>query len=125
LGQLVGDTRYSEQAARTLAQGRAAATHWPDGHAALLCALHAATTPGAQIVLRADALPAAWQHAIAAGRAPHASYYVIATHEDNLPGALALRRPLAGAAVTAYVCREFTCSAPLTRVADFRDAIAP
>jgi hypothetical protein len=123
LGHLLGDPRYSDVARQTLArhQGGDAARAVP----MLMCALEAWHAPGQQIVIVGDADDRATRalHAVLARHyLPHA--VVVPVSPGDTQARLAARLPFVASMTmqsgrpAAYVCREFTCRAPVTAPAD-------
>ncbi len=114
LGFALGEERYLGAAERALLAAWKAMQDYPHGHPTLLSALQEYLLGSEIVVLRGDAAEIArWSQSAAALYAPRRLLLPIPGDEDDLPGALALRRPVANETV-AYVCRGRSCSLPLT-----------
>ncbi|MGR8919748.1 MAG: thioredoxin domain-containing protein [Gammaproteobacteria bacterium] len=126
LGHLTGETRFIGAGERTLRAGMSDAGRWPSAHSSLMRALNDFTDPPARLVIRASDPEAAtaWRDLAAARLDERARSYVIPAEAGELPGILAERRLAEGAALTAYLCRGATCSAPATTDAAFEQALA-
>jgi uncharacterized protein YyaL (SSP411 family) len=113
LGWLLGETRWLDAAARTLAGGRDSLTRAPHAHAALLNALEEQRAPGEVVILRGCCGELGdWQRALARLYAPRRQVYAIPSSATGLPPALAAKACTAD--VVAYVCEGPSCSAPIT-----------
>ena len=113
LGWLLGETRYLDAAARTLAGGWESLTRAPHAHAALLNALEEQLAPGEVVILRGCCGELGdWQRALARLYAPRRQVYAIPSSATDLPPALAAKACTAD--VVAYVCEGPSCSAPIT-----------
>ncbi|MDX1455189.1 MAG: thioredoxin domain-containing protein [Gammaproteobacteria bacterium] len=113
LGRLLGEPRYIQAADRCL---RAA---WPDllqsprSHATLLLALREALDEPPTIILRGDpTMMSVWRERLMKALPPHALIFQIPTDADDLPEELSVHKPQG--VCTAYVCRGFSCSPPIT-----------
>ena len=131
LGHLLGEPRFLDAAARTVAWARGFIAQHPAGHCALLTALEEHRHPGEQIVVRGSGQAVApWLEAARAGYRPSRVVYGIPHGARRLPGYLPSANPLrlvtddADQAVTAYICNGPQCSAPITDLAEFKQAIA-
>ncbi len=114
LGYLLGESRYLRAAERTLRTAWQAMSKYPHGHVSLLAALEEYLEPTEIIVLRGPAEEIArWRDAATALYAPSRLIFAIEEHEDDLPGALRERRPVAGQTV-AYRCVGSHCDLPAT-----------
>ncbi|MEO0998389.1 MAG: thioredoxin domain-containing protein, partial [Pseudomonadota bacterium] len=114
LGFALGEDRYLGAAERALLAAWKAMEDYPHGHTTLLSALEEYLLGSEIVVLRGDADEIArWSQSAAALYAPRRLLLPIPADEDDLPGALALRRPVEDETV-AYVCRGRSCSLPLT-----------
>ena len=116
LSHMLGEMRYRDAAQRTLAAAERAAQAAPHSHASALLASHRAAAAQCYVILRGDdALElSAWRQLIDTHAGPAARCQIIPSCAENLPGVLAARTPQPHAAITAYVCREQSCSAPAT-----------
>jgi uncharacterized protein len=125
LGHLLGEPRYAQAAHDTLAAGMGEAARLPAGCATLMRALGEGAAPPPHVVLRThDGLPAAWQSVLRAAPDPRLRAFAVPADAIGLPGLLEQRRPRDDAEVTAYVCRDTRCSAPLTVPAALAEALA-
>ncbi|MGC3962033.1 MAG: thioredoxin domain-containing protein [Rhodocyclaceae bacterium] len=106
-GHLVGEPRYVDAAARTLALFYPAMAANPAGYSGLLSALREYVAPPAIVVLR-GASAQAW-HAALVARA-QADALIVSPQSDALP--TALDKPMTPSA--AWVCRANTCLAPIS-----------
>jgi len=114
LGFLLGETRYLDAAERTLRGAWQAIEEYPHGHVSLLTTLEEYLAHPEIIVIRGDADEIArWQNSAARLYAPRRMVFAIPADADNLPGALADRKPLAGATI-AYKCVGTHCDLPVT-----------
>ncbi|MEO6697298.1 MAG: thioredoxin domain-containing protein, partial [Gammaproteobacteria bacterium] len=122
LGHLLGETRYLDAAERTLKAAWTDITRAPYAHDSMLLALEEILSPPQIIILRgeADAMQPWQQHADEA-YAPHRLVMAIPTDAQDLPGALAERKPKG--AVIAYVCEGVICSAPINKPAEFQSRL--
>ena len=111
LGRLLGDTRYTEAAARCLARAIPAVREAPAAHCSFVAALREAAVPPRQLVI-AGADPAACaQLRAVCERHDRLDCYLLAPDEPDLPGNLAAYRT--GAAAAAWLCRGMTCLPPV------------
>jgi len=117
LGHLLGEPRYLEAAESALRAGWESLLRAPHAHNALLDALEEQLEPPVTLVLRGrgEALER-WRRRAARRYAPARMTLAIPDGAGELPGLLAERRPRG--AICAYLCRGFTCDAPIT---DFDD----
>ena len=123
LGHLLGDTRYLDTAERTLRAASNPMDTFPLGHASLITALEEYLYPPEIVVIRgSDNELVAWAGAVSAIYAPRRMVFSIPNDAENLPGALALRKP--SSSTIAYVCRGKTCSPPLTSLSDLATEIS-
>lgn len=114
LGFILGEKRYLEAAEKCLRAAWQAMTEYPQGHVSLLTALEEYVTPPEVIVIRGPhAEITRWRQSACAIYAPRRIVLAIGEDEENLPGALATRRPLANGTV-AYRCEGTECSLPIT-----------
>jgi uncharacterized protein YyaL (SSP411 family) len=119
LGHLVGETRYLDAAAGTLALASEAMRRVPYAHASLLVALDEYLNPGETIVIRAesDALET-WQRTAQQGYAPRRIVLAILASEGGLPGILGAMS--AGGSPRAYRCVGPSCGTPIEDLGDLR-----
>jgi hypothetical protein len=112
LGHLLGEPRYLDAAAETLALGWPGMKEFPHGHTALVTALEETLYPPEIVILRGPCVDIElWSERLSAIYSPRRLLFAIPDSEQNLPGALAARKPQAG--TVAYICRGTTCSAPI------------
>jgi uncharacterized protein len=122
LGHLLGEERYLAAAEATVRCALHSIERYPEGHATLLFALEALIEPPTVVVVRAAGEElAAWQHASAAGYAPHRLAFAIPADAPALPALLADRKP--ADSPIAYVCSGTVCQAPITSLADLTAAL--
>jgi uncharacterized protein YyaL (SSP411 family) len=114
LGHLLGENRYIDSAERTLKSAWQAMDEFPHGHVTLLFALEEYLTPPEIIIIRgtADSI-SAWQSNATKLYSPGRFVFAIDEADNDLPGALALREPIAGETV-AYRCLGTHCELPVT-----------
>jgi len=123
LGHLLGEMRYLEAAARTLAALAGAVAQYPSAHGALLLALDEHLNPPQTVVLRGRGETlAAWQARCRLRHAPGRLAVAIPDDAADLPGLLAERKALGAA--TAYVCSGHACQAPVTELDTLEQALA-
>ncbi len=119
LGHLSGEPRYLDAAAHILRWAGASIERYPAGHASLLVALRDQLEPPLQVVIRGpEADIDVWQRrARAGGFRPWQLTYAIPTDSAptrRLPAYLPrMMSTTSMNAVTAYVCSELSCSAPI------------
>jgi hypothetical protein len=118
LGHLLGETRYITAAERTLKCAWQAMEEYPHGHVTLLAALDEHLSGPEIIIIRGkpDAI-GRWRDDATKLYAPGRLVFAIDEAETDLPGALALRLPVAGETV-AYRCLGTHCELPVTRWAE-------
>jgi len=114
LGHLLGENRYIDSAERTLKSAWQAMDEYPHGHITLLFALEEYLTPPEIIIIRGtvDNI-SAWQGNATKLYSPGRFVFAIDEADNDLPGALALREPIAGETV-AYRCLGTHCELPVT-----------
>src|SRR6185369_9716031 len=115
LHHLTGEASHLERAEEILRLYQDEASRNPFGYATYLQALELyAEGPTEVIVVASDAQAAQpmWD-AVARVYLPHRTL-IAATPGDPTPLGPARDRPAVGVGPTAYVCRHFTCSAPIT-----------
>jgi uncharacterized protein YyaL (SSP411 family) len=119
LGHLVGETRYLDAAAGTLALASEAMRRVPYAHTSLLVALDEHLNPGETIVIRAesDALET-WQRTAQQGYAPRRIVLAIPARETDLAGTLGAMP--AGPRPRAYRCVGTSCGAPVEDLVNLR-----
>ncbi len=117
LGHLLGESRYLDAAARTLAAARRHLGEAPQAAATLLDALQREALPPAVVIVHASdrALPTDWAALAAAWGRRGIEAYVIGADVDlaRWPLLAAQRATAGSAAATAFVCRGTACSAPV------------
>jgi uncharacterized protein YyaL (SSP411 family) len=115
LHHLTGEASYLTRAEEILRLYQDEASRSPFGYATYLQALELYAEGPTEVIVVSDARPAArpfWD-AVAGAYLPHRTL-VAARPGDPAPLAPAKDRPAVGGRATAYVCRRFTCSAPVT-----------
>jgi uncharacterized protein YyaL (SSP411 family) len=113
LGFLLGESRYLDAAERTLRGAWQALREYPHGHVSLLTCLEEFLTHPEIVIIRGDAGEIArWQDSAAKLYAPQRMVFAIPSDADNLPGALAERKPRPGMTV-AYRCVGTHCDLPV------------
>ena len=123
-GHLTAESRYLDAAHAALAWGRGFAERQPAAHSALLTAIEAATEPGETVILRGppDEMQP-WLDAARDGYQPTRATYAI-PYECLAPSYLPrLVTTEVRARVTAHVCRDLVCSAPIKELDKFRAAL--
>ena len=131
LARLTGRTELEERASSLLRAVSGTVARAPSAHCHLLMAVDFALGPTHEVVVAGDAKAADTQAMLAALRKPYLPNVVLVmrpTGEDLRPLAkvvpyVAGMEPR-GAAATAYVCRDFTCSAPTTDIAKALELLA-
>ncbi len=119
LHHLTGDPHYRERAEEILRLFHGAAAENPFGYATYLEALGFWGDGPVEVVVvgrRDDPGTRAMWRRVAAAYLPH-RVLVPAEPDDPAPLAPARDRPAAAGRATGYVCRNFTCSAPVTDAA--------
>ena len=112
IGHLLGEPRYLEAAASTLAAGWSGMKDFPAGHTALVTALEEHHDPPEIVILRGAAADIdLWSEKLGAIYSPRRLTFAIPADATGLPGALALRKP--DTHTIAYICRGTSCSAPI------------
>jgi uncharacterized protein YyaL (SSP411 family) len=111
-GYLLGEPRYLEAAQRTLRAAWRVLEKYPHAHISLLEALEELLAPPEIVVLRGETVAMArWQRELDRLYAPHRLMFPIPADATTLDAAIADKKPRG--AVVGYVCRGFTCSAPV------------
>ncbi|MDA1063769.1 MAG: thioredoxin domain-containing protein, partial [Proteobacteria bacterium] len=114
LGHLLGEQRYIVAAERGLRNAWQAIDQHPHGHVTLLAALEEYLAPPEIIVLRGAAKEVdAWRDSAGRLYAPSRLVFSIDENENDLPGLLAERKPVAGQSV-AYRCVGTHCELPVS-----------
>jgi hypothetical protein len=115
LGHLLGETRYLTAAEKTLKCAWQAMDENPHGHVTLLTALDEYLSAPEIIIIRGkpDAI-GRWRDDATKLYAPGRLVFAIDEAESDLPGALALRQPVADETV-AYRCLGTHCELPVTQ----------
>lgn len=114
MGFLLGENRYLDAAEKTLRFALQAMDDYPHGHVTLLTALEEYLQHPEIIVIRGESEEISrWQESAAKLYAPRRLVFAISSEADDLPGALAERKPIDGETV-AYRCVGNHCSLPLT-----------
>jgi hypothetical protein len=116
-GYLLGEPRYLEAAERTLRAAWHALERYPHAHIRLLDALDEFVMPPEIIILRGERdTIASWQRELAHLYTPHRLVFAVPSDTASLDAAFADKKPRGTA--TAYICRGFTCSAPLDSLSE-------
>jgi len=114
LGFLLGETCYLDAAERTLRACWRAMQEYPHGHVSLLTALEEYIEHPEVVIIRGDDDELTrWQGAADKLYAPRRLVFAISRAEQNLPGALADRKPARGETI-AYRCVGTHCEMPVT-----------
>ena len=114
LGFLLGETRYLATAERTLRAAWQAMQQYPHGHVTLLTALEEYLDEPEIVIIRGDEDEIdRWRRSAARLYAPRRLVFAVPRDEDELPGALADRRPV-DAETVAYRCLGSHCELPVT-----------
>jgi len=120
LGLMTGDEKWEEKAQRLYAAFAAAVERYPAGYTQLLCALDFALGPSTMVVISGDPNAADTQAMVRAVRAPYFPNKVVLFRPDGESPDIAqiapatLFQPSQHGKATAYVCRDHTCSPPIT-----------
>ncbi len=123
LGHLLGDARYLAAAERTLTGLWSAISQAPYAHNSLLLALDEVLSPPELIILRgADAATAPWLARCHARYAPRRWVFPIPPEARDQLGHLAHCAPRGD--VVAYVCRDLSCSPPVTDLSELETLLA-
>ena len=126
LGHLLGEHTYLDAAHNTLRWARSVMERLPGGHCSLVHALEDTLYPPQQIILRGPTLlMQKWRQNLGGTFAPWRSVYAIpyeATHTlpTFLPRLVSSEQQQR---VTAFVCSDLQCSAPITSETALRDAL--
>ncbi|MBL1275971.1 MAG: thioredoxin domain-containing protein [Ectothiorhodospiraceae bacterium] len=124
LGHLLGETRYLDAAEATLKAAWQDVRGFPQAHNALLTAAEEYWYPTETVIMRGPQnLLDEWVSALAVEYAPRRLVLSIPNSAVVLPGALAgYAAPSSG--VTAYVCREARCLAPISALATLKECLS-
>jgi uncharacterized protein YyaL (SSP411 family) len=123
LGHLLGETRYTDAAQRTLHAAFSTMQQMPQACCSLLRALRDQLEPRTHVVIRigdADEQQA-WLESLRASRAARTDTYFIPAGVPSLPGTLDAQTYARGG--IAYVCRGTQCLAPLIDTHALHDAL--
>src|SRR5262249_45007529 len=128
LAWLTGEERYRELAERTLRLFAAQMDKQPFGTASLLCVLDDYLSGPLDIVVigdRADPRTGELRQAAADVYAPNKSLMLVAPgHPDEYLPEAVRGKGLVEGKPTAYVCRSFVCSSPVTAAEELRRLLA-
>jgi uncharacterized protein YyaL (SSP411 family) len=114
LGFLLGETRYLDSATRLLRAAWQAMEEYPLGHLSLLSALEEYNAHTEIIVIRGEEPEISrWRDSITKLNSPTRLAFAISSDTDDLPGALAQRKAVAGKTI-AYRCVGTHCELPVT-----------
>jgi uncharacterized protein YyaL (SSP411 family) len=114
LGFLLGETRYLDSASRVLRAAWQAMEEHPLGHVSLLNALEEYNAHTEIIVIRGvEPEIIRWRDSVAKLNSPTRLVFAISSDTDDLPGALAQRKAVAGETI-AYRCVGTHCELPVT-----------
>jgi uncharacterized protein YyaL (SSP411 family) len=117
LGHLLGESRYLAAAERALTGLWSAVTQAPYAHNSLLLGLDEILTPPELIILRGtDAAMAPWLARCHARYAPRRLVFAVPLTASDTPGHVGHCVPVGP--VVAYVCRDVSCSPPVTRLSE-------
>ena len=125
LGHLAGEPRYLDAARRAGDWARGHAEQPPTGHCALITALDDLARPPELVIVRGpEETLAEWLSIARAGYRPRRHCYGIPYAARHMPPFL----PRLVAAeernrASAFVCRDFACSAPIRELAEFKKAM--
>jgi uncharacterized protein len=122
LGLLLGDLSHLDAAERTLRSAWSALQQYPQAHMSLMNALEDFLGSTQILVIRGDpAATSGWAAQLGALYAPTRMIFAIPADAEELPPALAEKRPQTQ--VVAYLCSGMTCSAPMTSLAEISRAV--
>ena len=114
LGFLLGESRYLDAAEKTLKSAARAMEEYPHGHVSLVTALEEYLSHPEIIIIRGpepDILN--WRNSATRLYSPSRLVFAIPSDADDLPGALADRKPVDEQTI-AYRCEGTHCSLPIT-----------
>ena len=124
LAHIVGDTRYSDAAEKTLLAAWPAIRAIPYAHNTLLLALEETLYPPQIIILRgADETLQEWHQACVQPYAPRRISLAIPEDANDLPGLLASRK-MTDDKVVAYICSGTQCQTPINERQKLDDELA-
>ena len=121
LGELFGNTVWTDAATATINTTKAMIERYPAGHCTLLAAVEEQLYPGELVILRGapETLPQ-WRQALDDGYRPWRRIYAIPTDAETIPLYLP---PQTGPEPVAFICSGFSCSLPITNIEDLRSAL--
>ena len=124
LGRLAGESRYVEAAERALQWALGFAEQHPAGHCSLLTALEASEPAELVIIRGPDEAASEWLSAGTAGYHPQRAVYAIPYDAREVPRYLPrLVSADTRARVSAFICTDMRCGAPVTDLAAFKQAM--
>ena len=121
LGRITGQSKYEEQAERTL-RAFGSATRMPAAHTQYLLALDFALGPSFEVVIAGDPASADTRAMLGAFQARYLPHKVLLLRPEGDEPPIAKLAPYTldqrsrGGRATAYVCRDFACKAPTTEL---------
>ncbi len=121
LGHILGETRYTEAAHRTVKLFRALLEKEPNAHGMLGVALDEQLAPPTLVVLTGAGDAKAWQRALDSRYLPYVMTLAIPAGTAQLPGTLA--KP-AGGTLKAWVCQGVSCLPPIADEAGLLEAVS-
>ncbi len=113
LGFLLGESRYLDAAENTLRAAWRAIEEYPHGHVTLLTALEEYLHHPEIVIIRGLDEVDRWRDAAGKLYAPRRLVFAIRSEEEDLPGALADRKPVDGETL-AYRCLGTRCDMPVS-----------
>jgi uncharacterized protein len=124
LGLFTGETRCLERAERLFQIFAGAAIKQPLWHLGLLNAFDFASRASEVVIVGATEAGEPLAHEVFSAKSPNLVLSRVASPQAPPPGSPAYGRPMIDGAPTAYLCRQGSCSLPLTSAAALREALA-
>ncbi len=129
LAHLTGNLAYQETADKALAWARQQMEHYPGAHCSLLSALEAQLQAPSLLIIRCPAVllteAETWLAAAQQGYKPWLQAYLIPYEAKTLPAYLPkLVSAEQRSRITAYLCQQQSCSAPITNLDALSAAIS-
>ncbi len=123
LGNLIGEPRYLESAAKTISLFADEIARHPSVNGSMTIALQHLGNTHTTVVIRGEPQESAnWMKYCNKIYRPLTSIYAIDSSQDSLPPELALRKP--GKSTLAYVCQGTHCSAPVDTLEELEKILA-
>lgn len=127
LYQLTGRQDLAEKAERLLRAFAGGIAHYPPGYSFSLMALQLLVSSTQQVVIAGRADDEQTQAFLSAAQTGYHPYSFLVLHDPGHPlGEMAPAvhdKQMQGGQVTAYICENFACQAPITSLEEFRQAM--